>query len=63
MNQAGVKRTMVYAGAAALVLMLTGAMTASALALVSAEAGSGGWLADVIIKMVQLFIKLVLFVA
>ena len=54
---------MVYAGAAALVLMFTGALTASALALASAETGSGGWLAGAIIKIVHLFIELVLLVA
>ena len=63
MNHSGVKRTMVYAGAAALVLMFTGALTASALALASAETGSGGWLAGAIIKIVHLFIELVLLVA
>ncbi len=63
MNQAGVKRTIVYAGATALVLMFAGIFAATAFSLASAEAGSGGWLAGTIIKMVNLFIKLVILVA
>ena len=63
MNPSGVKKILACAVVSALALTLTGAMTVSALALVSAEAGSGGLLADVIIKMVHLFIKLILMVA
>lgn len=63
MNQAGIKRTTVYAGAAAFILMFTGTLTATAFSLAAAEAGSGGWLAGTIIKIVHLFIKLVLLVA
>lgn len=63
MNQVGIKRTMVYTVTGIIAFMGTGAVTDSALALASAEAGSGSFLADIIIKLVNLFIKLVMFIA
>ena len=63
MNQTGVKQSRVYAVTVAWVLMFIGAFSVTALALASSEAASGGWLAGFIIKIVNLFIKLVLLVA
>lgn len=63
MNQAGVKQTMVYTATTVAALVCTGAITASALALTSTETASSSLLADTIIKLVNLFIKMVLFIA
>ncbi len=63
MNQAGVKRTMVYTATGVVAFMGAGAITASALALASTETATSSLLADTIIKLVNMFVKLVLFIA
>ena len=62
MKQARVKQTMSYAEAVTLILMFTGALTASAVTPVLVGAQSGGWLAGIIITIVNFFIKLVLMI-
>lgn len=63
MNQVGVKRTMVCTATTIATLIGAGTITTSALALASAETTLSGLLVDTIIKLVNLFIKLVLFIA
>lgn len=63
MNQTGVKRTMVYTATGVAAFMGAGAVTTSASALGSTDTGFSSLLADAIIKVVNLFIKLVLFIA
>jgi hypothetical protein len=63
MNQTRVERTISYVGAVTVILILTGILTVSAVTLGSAKAQSGDWLADLVITIVNLFIKLVLMIA